>query len=457
MHSDTLILLLRIAGPLAMSAFAYFFYCWTKARFIDLHQGKIDALLFVTYIASRITVWSIFAIFLQYHVTSSDPRLFYTPQLEHFLAGHIPIRDFYYPYAPLMMPSMLPFYVLLGRSLPGISLFAISAEAIALLFFVKCVSLKRQEIDNSWPRQALALYLLNPATLYWTVFQGYHSIVQTAYAMSAIYFLTRGYSNLGYGIGLYGVAGAKLLAVLDWPALLTIRRPRLTKLLCGAIPLLLTYAAYQAVTGDILFPIRFHVGYTGEGNIWYLTTALSRLHNFYSLFPGNLIPILFFGVAFCAGFVVWVRAVRSGTTSFSFQSAMGTTTFTMSLFFLFSLYTGSYYVPMIMLPAALVATYPGIGSRWAVCLVLLISALCISGDSIWASLGQPDNLRSTFSSSFTQNVLVSFWILTILVRIAGFAKLAQLGLRVAIQSPGRAREFKSRETATIRENISCIG
>jgi hypothetical protein len=438
LHSATQLLLIRITAPLAMSAFAYFFYCWTSRRLIHLQRGKTDVLLLVTYIASRILVWLIFALFLQYDVVSSDPRLFYIPQLEHFLAGQIPIRDFYYPYAPLMMPSMLPFYILLGHTLPGISLFAIFAEAVALFFFVKWVSLvlKRREIDDKWPRQALALYLLNPATLYWTVFQGYHSIVQTAYAMAAFYFLARGYSAIGYGIGLYSLAGAKILGVLDWPALLTVSRPRLTKVLFGALPLLLTYVVYQALTGDILFPIRFHLGYIGEGNLWYLTTALGHLHGFYSSFPGSLIPIFFFGIAFCIGFVVWMRSARSGRTSFSFQCAMGTTTFTMSIFFLFSLYTGGYYVPMIMLPAAVVATYPGVRSRWAICLVLLISASCITGDVIWASFGQPDDLSNSFSSSFTRNALVSFWILTILVRIAGFAKLAQLGFRVALDSPG---------------------
>ena len=42
-------------------------------------------------------------------------------QLEHFLAGDVPIRDFYYPYAPLLMPSMLLPYILVGHSLAGIS------------------------------------------------------------------------------------------------------------------------------------------------------------------------------------------------------------------------------------------------------------------------------------------------------------------------------------------------
>src|SRR5262249_23282685 len=144
-----------------------------------------------------------------------------------------------------------------------------------------------------------------------------------------------------------------------------------------------------------------------------------RLHGFYSSFPGNLLPLLFFGVAFVLGFLFWIRSVRSGSTFFSFESAMGVTTFTMSLFVLFSLYSPGYYVPMVMLPAAVVVTYPGMRSRWSACVMLLISGFCISGDAIWASLGQPDALINSFSSSFTRKALVSFWILTILVRIAG--------------------------------------
>ena len=76
---------------------------------------------------------------------------------------------------------------------------------------------------------ALAVYLLNPATLYWTVFQGYHSIAQTAYFMAALYFLLRGRHTIGYVVGLYGLAGAKLIAVLDWPALLAVSRPRVSR------------------------------------------------------------------------------------------------------------------------------------------------------------------------------------------------------------------------------------
>jgi hypothetical protein len=436
MLSDNLILLLRVAGPLAASIFAYFFYCWTNRRL--RHLAQIDTLLYVTYIASRITIWLIFAIFLQYHVSASDPRLFYVPMLEHFLAGHIPIRDFFYPYGPLLIPSILPFYVLLRHTLAGISLYAILAEGVALFFFAKTISLmmQRGEIDKHWPRRAIALYLLNPTTLYWTVFQGYNSITQTAYAMAAFYFLLRGYSKLGYGIGFYSVAGAKLLGILDWPGLLAVCRPRFGKLLFGAMPLLLTYAVYQAVTGDIFFPIRFHVGYTGEGNVWFLTTAFGRLHGFYSSFPGNLLPLLFFGVPFGMGFLFWMRSVTSGSTSFSFESAMGMTTFTMSLFFLFSLYSPSYYVPMVMLPAAAVVTYPGVRSPWTPALLLLISGFCMSGDAIWAWLGQRDALISSFSTSYTRNALASFWIFAMLVRIVCFAKLAQLGLRLATKGPG---------------------
>src|SRR5262249_8670614 len=154
------------------------------------------------------------------------------------------------------------------------------------------------------------------------------------------------------------------------------------------------------------------------------------------------------------GFLFWMRSVRSGSTVFSFESAMGITTFTMALFFLFSLYSPSYYFPMVMLPAAIVVTCPRVRSRSAVCFVLLLSGFCMSGDAIWAFLGQPDSLINSFSSSFTRNALVSFWILAILVRIGCLAKLAQLGFRVAINgcaSPHSARDFKSYEIATIQQ------
>lgn len=429
---NSLALFVRIAVPLAGSIVAYAFWRFIKSR-ADC-QGRKDALLVFTYIVSRLVTWLIFAIYMQDYVTSSDPRLYYMSQLEHFLAGDIPIRDFYYPYAPLLMPSMLPSYVLFGHSLAGISLFAITAEAVALGFFLKSTSLleRRSEMSHSWVTDAMAVYLLNPATLYWTVFQGYHSIVQTAYSMAALYFLLRERYTSGYAVGLYGVAGAKLLAVLDWPALLAVCRPRVSKLFWGVIPLVLTYIVFQIITGDILFPLRYHVGYTGEGNVWYFITLFGHLHRFYSAFPGNLVPIFSFSVPFLLGFALWLRYLRLGLTSFSFQTAIGITTFTMSLFFLFSLYSGSYYVPMLMLPACLVVTCPALPNQHGVWLLLLISGFCVAGDAIWASLGQPTELIDAFSSaSFRERLLTSFLVISILVRITCFAKLAQLGFRVA--------------------------
>ena len=315
LYSD-LTLFARITIPLANTLVAYFLWRLINNRIYYL--GRENTLLVVTYIVSRLGIWLIFAIYMQHYVTTSDPRLFYIPQLEHVLAGKIPIRDFYYPYAPLLIPAMMPFYLLVGHSIAGISLLAIFSEGVALFFLTKIVTRPGQsgEIDRRWLREAFALYLLNPATLYWTVFQGYHSIVQTTYAMAAYYFLLRGYAKTGYAAGFLSLAGSKLIAVLDWPALLVVCRPRLTKLCWGAIPLVLTYTFYQIISGDILFPLRYHLGYTGEGNVWYLMTAVGDFSWLLCQIPGNLLPIFLFGVVFLLGFARWLSCMRSGLASF---------------------------------------------------------------------------------------------------------------------------------------------
>ena len=436
MSSSNLILFGRVTGPIAVSVLAYVFWRYITNR--NGSEGRQFIVLAIIYAVSRLGLWLLFAIYMQDFVTTSDPRLYYTPILEHFLAGEVPIRDFFYPYAPLLMPSMLPFYLLLGHDLAGISLFAIVAEALALGFFLKSSSIleRRGEISRSWVNDAMAVYLLNPATLYWTVFHGYHSIVQTAYSMGALYLLLRGYYTIGYAVGFYGLSGSKVLALLDWPALLATYRPHWVKLFLGAIPLIVTYVVFQIITGDIFSPIRYHIGYTSEGNGWFLLTLFGNLHGFYSTFPGNLLPLLFFGVAFLLGLVHWLRYLRLGLTSFSFQAAMGMTTFAMSLFFLFSLYTGNYYIPMLMLPASLIVTCPVLQSRITVFSLLVISGFCIAGDAIWSSMGQPDVLIDVFSSgSFSERLQTSLWIFSILVRMACFARLAQLGLRVATMNP----------------------
>jgi hypothetical protein len=424
----------RIIGPLLVSGLAYTFW-----RYVSSRNGsqRTDRLLFLTYLISRLGIWLIFALYMQRYVASSDPRLYYMPMLEHFLAGEIPIREFFYPYGPLLMPSLLPLYQLLGRSLAGISAFALLAEAIALICFHKSVSLleRRGEITRSWVTEALAIYLLNPATLYWTVFQGYHSIVQTAYSLVALYFLLKGRYAIGYALGLFSVAGSKFLAVLDWPALLAIRRPRIGKLFLGAIPLVITYAVFQIITGDILFPLRYHATYKSEGNIWYLLTIFGDTRGFYSVFPGNLLSAFSFGVLFFLGFGRWLKSVQIGVATFSYQVALGMTTFSMSLFFPLSFYSGNYYVPMLMLPASLLVTCPGSRRQHALWSLLLISGLCVSADVIWTSLGQPGVLRdAVLSHSLKEQLLAWLLAASIIVRLICFAILAQLSLHVATTS-----------------------
>ena len=94
MFFGDLTLFARIVGPLAASVLAYLFW-----RYIKNQRGS-DVLLIVTYAGSRLGLWLLFALYLQDYVTSSDPRLYYTPMLEHFLAGEVPIRDFFILMAP---------------------------------------------------------------------------------------------------------------------------------------------------------------------------------------------------------------------------------------------------------------------------------------------------------------------------------------------------------------------
>src|SRR5262245_25268686 len=114
MSFSNVTLFVRITGPLATSGLAYVFWLYIKNRHGS--EGQQNALLIVTYTASRLGLWLLFAIYMQNYVTTSDPRLFYIPILDHVLARDIPIRDFFYPWGPFLILSMLPFYLLLGHS-----------------------------------------------------------------------------------------------------------------------------------------------------------------------------------------------------------------------------------------------------------------------------------------------------------------------------------------------------
>jgi hypothetical protein len=420
----------RVLFALIVVLFSYGLWRYIHHRRSDGSTTK-DRLLIGIYVLSRAGVWLMFALFLRHFVTTSDP-LFYIPMLEHFLLGEIPVRDFFYPYGPLLFPSILPFYLLLGRSLAGISLFAILAEAVALWFFIKSARIAGRlgEVDHAWVQDALALYLLNPATLYWTVLQGYPSIAQTAYSMAAFYFLLQGRHAFGYSIGLLGLAGTKLLMVLDWPALLAVNRWKVGKLLVGAVPLLAIYGVYQRLTGDILFPLRFSFDHLSEGNIWYLLTLFGDLQAFYFRGFGRFLPVLLFALLFLLGFGRWLWCVRQHRTSFSFPTALGISTFTIGLFFICSRYTGNYYVPMLMLPACMVVTCPSSNTQRAVWPVLLVSSLCIVGDAVWSvAFGRPMVLIEAFLEH--QAVLVGLWTGTMVIRLVAFAMIAYKGLSLA--------------------------
>jgi hypothetical protein len=431
----SLLLFMRLAMAAAAFLLSYSFWRHVMRR---LAAGRrTEGLLIGAYVLTRAGGWLVFALFLQQHVIGSDPSMYYTPMLKGFLAGRVPIRDFFYPYGPLLIPSILPFYVLLGQTLAGISLFAILAEAVALAFFLKSARLlaDRGEADPRDAQRVMAVYLLNPATLYWVVLHGYHSGVQTAYSMAALYFLLKGSPVLGYGVGLFSLAGTKFLAVLDWPALLAVRRPKIASLLLGAIPLLITYAAFQAITGDSLFPLRYHLGYISEGNVWFLLTLFRDMRGFYLTRLGGLLPVLLFGVLFSLGFWSWMKR-----PAFSFRTAIGATVFTVSLFFLCSLYTGDYYVPMLMLPASVVVASGAERSRALVWTFLAIATLSLVGDAIWMEMDHPVSLREVFASAPPLRQWLAVLLTgTILLRIACLCLLARAGLRFALgeRSPAR--------------------
>jgi hypothetical protein len=179
----------------------------------------------------------------------------------------------------------------------------------------------------------------------------------------------------------------------------------------------------------------------GEGNIWYLLTLFGDLHGFYSVAPGKLLPSLFFGALFVLGFLRWIRNLRLGLATFSFHAALGMTTFTMSLFFIFSFYNGSYYVPMLMLPASFIVTCPASRRHPAVWSLLLISAFSVAGDALWSALGKPGVLLDAVQrDSFVERVLAYCLTVSTLVRLACFSMLARLGLQAATMklSPSQA-------------------
>src|SRR5262249_54539388 len=150
----------------------------------------------------------------------------------------------------------------------------------------------------------------------------------------------------------------------------------------------------------------------------YLLTLFGDLQAFYSIGFGSVLSLLLFASLFLLGFGRWLWRVRQNHTSFSLPTALGMSTFTIGLFFICSRYTGNYYVPILMLPACMVVTRPGSSTQRAVWLVLLVSSLCIIGDAVWSTFGQPMTLVEAFSKH--QKVLAGLWTGTIVIRMVAF-------------------------------------
>jgi hypothetical protein len=97
----------------------------------------------------------------------------------------------------------------------------------------------------------------------------------------------------------------------------------------------------------------------------------------------------------------------------------------------------------------MVVTRPGFSTQRAVWLVLLVSSLCIVGDAVWCTFGQPKTLIEPFSKHRT--VLAGLWTVTIVIQLVAFALIARQGLSLAtsvvrLGNPGTPE-------SPIRENL----
>lgn len=370
-------------------------------------------------------VYLVFGDLAQY----SDLVLYYTPEARQALDGQLPYRDFATSYGflfPYLSGVLLPVW----NTRAAVALVMIACEIVAVWVFVSTVS-RAGVAQDIGLRRALAVYLVNPAAVYWSGMLGYNSAVVLLFWVLAFSALLVG----RYGRSLQGLVGSvvvgKFLGLLAVPVWLADPRRTISALVgTGAFGVVLLAGA-AAFDVNLLMPLLREGGRSTSANVWFLTSALVPFDDQGWLWRVG--PLALFGVgalAVAGRFAVcWTRPPNAEQLS----AAIGAVGW---LFMLVSKKSYPHYVPMFLLFTVFALCQRGPASRRAAIVLAALGAIGVVEPGLWNALGQPQQLVPALDDR-----TASLWVQLIVADVAMIAGGLYIGvecLRRAMSAPEAA-------------------
>jgi hypothetical protein len=217
-------------------------------------------------------------VFFVLHIAArGDVVGFYFPEAERALHGAVPYVNLLTSYAPLH-PYLDGVAVLLWRSPLSIVLLAIVFE---LLLLPVWLGFARAFFSEQQVRTATLLYIASPISLQFVATDGQDNVIIAVLLALAVYCVYRGRTLLsGAAVGL-GVIFVKFLPLLFVPVFamgVSRQLSRRVRWLAGlALVLVLGYAPFALLHGNLLYPLLFEGQERTASNLPYVVEAVLGL------------------------------------------------------------------------------------------------------------------------------------------------------------------------------------
>lgn len=385
------------------------------------------ARLFVT---SRLVGWLASYVLLASLTQHTDLILYYYPEAIEAWGGRLPYVDYptsYGPFFPYVSGALL-----WGWNSPAaVALVMVAIEIVAVLFLTA-----RIRRDREMPRHAgtwtLAIYLLNPAALYWSGMMAYNSPIILLSWVMAVRFLLRDRHAAGISWLAGSVLAGKFLGLLAAP--IWIAHPgRRVGVIAGAT----TAAAVAVVVGlqydvNLLLPLLREGDRSTGGNFWFLVGGLLPTGVVSPLWRYGPVVMLGAGAAGLCG--LWARAWRVAPSLRQLSAALSALGW---LFVVLSKKSFPHYAPMFLLFTVAVASADcPPRPRWVVMLAV-IGAIGIVEPGLWNAMGQPVSLGHDVRTGTGTWMALA---LTDVLLVVGGVMFAAESARQAVLTPPAAEE-----------------
>jgi hypothetical protein len=316
-------------------------------------------------------------IFGHQEVTSDVPG-YYVPAAHAVLAGEVPFRDFTLSYAPFF-PYLGAALLRIWDSGKSFALFSVLMNGTALILWHR---MARACFEQRTARQSTVLFATSGHMLLQTLLGTNQTWIGAALAASALLIVRERPAMSGLFQALSAVT-TKVLALLFWPALWIYAPHRWRWLAAALLPAFAVYAAFAALGGDVLYPLRFEGELITSGNLPYVLDPVLSAFGSAKKFVCDALLLAALG-----GTTVWlylrVRGLSPRQRAILLPGALALTGV---VFMLFSKKSFTGYSVFIMYPITAVLCVSITSLRARLGFLLAFNALLSTEPSLWFRLG----------------------------------------------------------------------